>query len=252
MVDIAISFKERYFGINEHFDMLLVILILMAFLYKKFDFSKILIGFALVYFGIYLTPFFIEIITTYCIPSDVYWRMWWILPVPTIVCYALVKLIELSKDKNMKKILIVLCIFIICITGNNIYNDTLYSKADNIYKLPQDTLELCDYVNEHNSNNNIEEKRVFVPNSLVCYIRQYDAGIKMPYGRNVLKGYTWPAPCWENVDVNLETLVSYGVRAKCNYLIWPKYSERYDQLMLYDWIEIGESDYYYVLYRAIE
>lgn len=72
-----------------------------------------------------------------------------------------------------------------------------------------------------------EEIRVIVPDEMVCSIRQYDATIKMPYGRAVLKGEQVHIIRDIILHVPLQTEL-LGLNAKqygCNYLVYPMSGE---------------------------
>ena len=60
-----------------------------------------------------------------------------------------------------------------------------FSKPQNIYKLPQEAIELCDIINSDSQN---EESRAIVyqgdvfDRGSIVYIRQYSSRIQMLYG----------------------------------------------------------------------
>jgi hypothetical protein len=62
-----------------------------------------------------------------------------------------------------------------------VYSAGTFTKAENVYKLPQEALDVADIMAAAGVNWKV---RAVVPNELLCYIRQYRCDIGLFYGRN--------------------------------------------------------------------
>lgn len=171
-------------------------------------------------------PISAHIIIKYCIGAEVYWRMFWLLPMFFCIAYVLVRWLFAVEGRMRFAIFFVAAAAVIMLSGQRVYTTANFQKAENAYKLPQSVIEVCDFVREdyrkasgtdsgtdsgtvsgadsgtdsaENSSKDSgtvsdqdhgadAQPKITVPNDLLCYIRQYDAGIRMPYGRNALKG----------------------------------------------------------------
>lgn len=79
----------------------------------------------------------------------------------------------------LKMILTGCCCGVMMIWGTPIYQETWFVSAKNPEKLPADTVAICRILHQDGG------VTVAVPGTLTTYIRQTDAGIYMPYGRNM-------------------------------------------------------------------
>lgn len=252
MFDLSLQMLNDYFGPSMHLLLLISAFIFFVLFNKKIKFSKSIICFIVVFAVIYFMPIFSKIIITYCIPENTYWRMLWIIPVPIIVCYMFVQGICILKKKYVRFFCVIISIVIIRITGYNVYGYSLFDKSENIYKLPKDTIEVCNVIKSDTQLYFRKVARVLAPNELVSSIRQYDASIKMPYGRSYVMGGYGITPYWYAVDKNVEGIVKYFKETSCNYLVWPKESKMCDQLLISGFTYVGESTNYYILYNEVE
>ncbi len=144
-------------------------------------------GYTWIFFLIFFCPLTAKIIMDYCIGADVYWRMFWILPIPVVMAYVFTASLRETAIWKRAALMIGMTL-VIMVTGSAVYTSESFSKAQNIYKLPQEALDVCQIINKDAHENGIEEKKVIVVNELLSYIRQYDGSIQMPYGRDALKG----------------------------------------------------------------
>ena len=166
--------------------------------YKKILF----VVFPTLWLGVLLLPPIYRVIAS-LIGEDIYYRFFWILPISITIAYTFTKIFELLVDKlgavedkqgrsgTRKKLfkieitseivalLILSCIIII--SGDFVYNNWRFSKAENIYHVPNEVIEICDAIH-------IEGREVVAafPNEFIQYVKQYDPTILPPYGRNIL------------------------------------------------------------------
>lgn len=156
--------------------------------------------------------------------TDTYYRMLWIIPMGMITVYAIVKFLG---DTVKKRIIgLVVSIALIVVSGRCIYTCDIFFKSENIYGIPQQTINVVEFLRSIDQH----ERITVLPSAdLVTTIRQYDATICMPYGRdmyNAALNYTHPvyevydAPERLNVsklleisrDFEIEYIIIYAAR----------------------------------------
>ncbi len=209
------------------------------------------LGFLLLFSFIYLCPFTAHVIMEYCIGKNVYWRMFWIVPVTVLIAYMFASMISCLGRKWQQCI----AIFGICLaimqSGIFIYREN-FSERQNRYKLYMEIPVICDLIEEDAGKYGITEKGLIVVNDLTAQIRQYDASIRMPYGRNALRNEKiskrasdiYAAMNEDPLDVN--TLVVKAADGKYQYLVF--YKEAYREELKragYELIgDVGNYDIY--------
>ena len=105
----------------------------------------------------------------------------------------------------------------------------------------------------------ISDKKAIVVNELLPYVRQYDAEICMPYGRNALrnKGFEnknskkiYQVMCSPQPD--LQSLKKYSQREACNYLVYYKDNLAREALCGLGYEVAGELDAYTIFYLNLK
>lgn len=170
---------------------------------------------------VFFCPLTAWIIMEYCIGELVYWRMLWLLPEIVIVALFFTRL-YLHFKGTKKLIALLIMVAMIIMTGNGFFRFIHLSKVDNIEKLPSATISVCDSLKEHQAMYGDEQIRVIVTDELICSVRQYDATIKMPYGRAVLKGeQVHPIhEVLQDLSNQVEGLSELARQYGCNYLVY--------------------------------
>lgn len=109
-----------------------------------------------------------------------FWRMLWMIPVILVIGVAVVDLACVVKQKWLTCAIVLACVGLIMLSGDNIYRqEGVYVKAENAYKLPQESIDIAQWIMERDEN-----PTILAPTELYCYIRQYDGRIKIIYGRD--------------------------------------------------------------------
>ncbi|MCI9004249.1 MAG: hypothetical protein HFH39_03200 [Lachnospiraceae bacterium] len=221
--------------------------------------TGLLSWYSVFFFGIYFFPVTAKIIMEYCIGADVYWRMFWILPLPMVVAYGFAFHLKPALPWRKKAALVAGAALVIAVTGSAVYTPQNFSKADNIYKIPQNVVDLCDRIEEDATMRGISDKKAIVVNELLPYVRQYDAEICMPYGRNALrnKGFEnknskkiYQVMCSPQPD--LQSLKKYSQREACNYLVYYKDNLAREALCGLGYEVAGELDAYTIFYLNLK
>lgn len=115
------------------------------------------------------------------IDEEIYYRVFWTLPIGLIFCYGSIRLLIRMK-KTMSRLLVgLLLILAICMNGKLVYKTTPYIKATNAYHVPQIVIDVADAVRME------KYKPIAVlPSELLPFLRQYTGDIFTPYGRNIV------------------------------------------------------------------
>jgi len=128
---------------------------------------------------LFFNPLFIRIIYG-VIGEEIYYRILWLLPVAIVIAYTIVKIYCGLRGRKAYGFLGLAAILVI-ISGSCIYFNPAFERAENIYHVPDEVVEICDAIE-------VEGREVMAvfPSEMIIYIRQYSARVCMPYGREML------------------------------------------------------------------
>lgn len=204
---------------------------------------------------IYACPLTAKIIMDYCIGRDVYWRMFWLLPIVLVIAYVLTLIFSQIKQSFLKGIWIVVAVALIGICGNSMYHNELFKNTTNYYKLPQEVIEICDIVLDDAEGGYI---KMVVPNSLTSYIRQYNGSIKLAYGRETEKDGQVDTPeagiLYDVMNNSFEdpaALAESSKMVKCNYIVLRRTSTISESISDYSFEYLNETENY-IIFRETE
>ena len=150
---------------------------------------------AFVYFPALLMVVFVCPITYYLydrvhLDVSTYYRLIWVIPMGVITAYGLTKLFG---GKMLTRVIgVIVSVALIAIAGKCVYTSDHVYASSNIYGIPDDPINVVDAIRAVDDSQRIT---VLCPNVLTFYVRQYDANICMPYGRemfDVNNDYTDP------------------------------------------------------------
>ncbi len=128
---------------------------------------------------LFFNPLFIRVIYG-VIGEEIYYRILWLLPVSIVIAYTIVKIYCRLKGRKAYGFL-GLAAILVMISGSCIYFNPAFKRAESIYHVPQEVVEICDAIE-------VEGREVMAvfPSEMIIYIRQYSAKVCMPYGREML------------------------------------------------------------------
>lgn len=196
--------------------------LLFLFIYKKKEEPVILFLYpSILLFLIIFNPVTAKVLTKFMSGEEVYWRSFWLLPIPFVLAYVPVKLTEQQSERRMKLMVLTACTVIIIMSGRFVYTKENYSKIDNPYKIPTEVIQVCDIIEEDIKEHHTKNltPRVIVPWEMVMTVRQYDANIEMLYGR-------WGGPVQAlrdemyNGSPDIEKVVDYARVYSCEYIVF--------------------------------
>lgn len=149
-------------------------------------------------------------------------RLYWLVPVFFLVAYAMVLLVQKAEKRRLDTILIMLLTAFIAVSGRYMGSDDTFEKAENMYKLPTEVIEIVDMINaDAESLAKYDERKSIMPLELSTYARQYDGSLPMLYGRypegdNSVSVYHLMGV---EDEVEVDRVVEYAVMEGCDYLV---------------------------------
>lgn len=131
--------------------------------------------------------------------ASTYYRVLWLLPSEVSVCAAACVLMERASKPVLKVLIPAAAAVLIMLTGSFTYTSDIASKAENPYHLPQNVMDICDYISP--GEGRYEVCAVFPP-ELVYYVRQYRTDIRLVYGREMVEP-AWAGEGWNGVYLQM-------------------------------------------------
>lgn len=250
---------DDYNGSGMQMGLFFACLIYLAVQKKEKEKNHLFLGYTLLFFIICFFPLTAKVIMRVCIEEEVYWRMFWLLPTAVVTAYTAVQILMQTEGKIKRHLFLGAMLLVIALTGTNVYNGTIFDRKQNNYKLPQDAVDICDMIEQDAASNGISHKKLITVNGLLSSIRQYDAGILMPYGYDAIKknkANTTNAyqiyQIMSSESKNWDSLAWYAAMEDCNYLAYPSGEEAADVLSAYGYDVVGANESYYVYRREFK
>jgi len=170
---------SRFAGNGMYMLLFFISLIYIYISNTKNDYCALLSYYSILMLALIYNPFIAKFIMSF-IDDYVYWRVFWMLPIPIVIAFSAASIIDGVPEKFERVIVTISLIAIVIISGKLIFVSENFTTSSNLYKLPQETIEICDIL-ELDCSGDI---RLVVPAELETTIRQYNANIFMLYGRD--------------------------------------------------------------------
>lgn len=170
----------------------LALLYLFGSLRKKSEYShrdKMILWLTALLVFVIVFPITAWFIMKYCVEPEVYRRMFWMIPLPLLVAYVGARVVTEEKSKLRKLVVAAAFLLIVITSYPSIYSGGSFARASEPYKVGTNTMAVCDVLEQDAKEQQIGQIRVIVPDDLTIRLRQYDAAIVMPYGRDVVAGH---------------------------------------------------------------
>lgn len=158
---------------------LFIISLIYCLLRAKKEYKIFLIGSTICLFGTFLNPLLSDFVAQKITGVYVYWRLYWLLPIYYGIAYSMTEVMDRLKKYHI--VTTVIFVFLIFISGNYIFMPPYYYRYTNIYKLPNEVLEIADCINDNKNNN--EKVCVFLPKVFAAKMRQYSLEFLVPVSR---------------------------------------------------------------------
>jgi len=124
-------------------------------------------------------PLFPVVLNSFFDVNNEYYRFFWITPVVILVPYIATKLVLMMSTPAAKSAMAVALVLIMIISGNFLYKNG-YQKAENIYKMPGELMEISQLLHE---NTDKEYPKVLLEYEYNMQMRQYDPKILLTIDR---------------------------------------------------------------------
>lgn len=233
-------------GGGKHYFVLFCIAILYIFVNNKDNKKDILYTFAIyscVVILINFNPVFSKA-WSWILGSDVYWRVYWLLPIGYSVAYMFADIV-CSEEKKYKRIFImILSICILVISGKLVLNKNNFKDVDNYYKVPDLLLEIIFTIQADDE----EYKKVAGLEEINAYARQIDGNILLYEGRRVIDNYSEGSIVGAAMQKDILKLYNIATWNRCNYIIIKRDMILNLDLTNYGFYKKIENDLY-VLYK---
>lgn len=169
---------------------------------------------------IFLCPLTLLLYRKANLDTSIYYRILWIIPFGILTAYAMVQL-AFSGGKRIKIASVIISAALIVLSGSFIYRSPVLYRSENIYGLPQTTVDIVDYLRSIDSHKRIT---VLPSSTTVTSIRQYDANILMPYGRDMFNpALDYYHPVYEAFEkapvIDMEELVTVSREFDVEYYL---------------------------------
>lgn len=163
---------------------LFVMSLILFFKKNKGVLNVVFIGSAVLTIVFLLNPALYGIISQKITGVDVYWRLYWLLPIYVTLPYMCVYFKNKIIDLKFQMIAGMLICLMISVIGNNVFQLPEYFSAHrNLERIPSEIKKIADYLI-------VEDKgsAVMVPMNQCGYLRQYTSYLKTPYSRDLYNG----------------------------------------------------------------
>lgn len=175
--------------------------------------------------------------------SEILYRVLWMIPFSVITCYAFVEAI-FALPKKKRTYGFAAAVLLIILSGQYLYTNPQFKRAENIYHVPQTVVDICDALKVDG-----REIKVCMPLEYVQYTRQYCPNICQTYGRAVLMGYmvditTDISDYLEKDIVDVKYVSSELKRTMTHYLVISEMKELSEPLENYNYSLVEKMDGY--------
>ena len=201
-----------------------------------------------------LNPFIMYFLTRYLLVGGalgVFWRTWWIIPIPIMIAIMFTKLLDLVKGKGKIVLGVLLCLTI-ALSGQFIFIRDNFYRTQNMYQLPNEILWISEIIESDLGGQDPAQNRVVAVYEIAWRLRLYNPDIRMQFGRTprsdvgreIFDNINVPAPDFKVIDLLLQDLqVSYFVidNLRLDSLEYPSLSPEDVGYIL-----LGDTGYYSV------
>jgi len=240
-----IKLYRDYVGTGMLAGLFIVSVAALVYLEKEKDRRVLLVLLPILVFVIFLFPLFAWAVNQYA-ESEIYYRFLWLLPVTIVIAYVGTKLAMFVTGWRRIAAVVVLC-GIIAVCGDYVYDNDYYSKAENLYHVPDTVVEICDDIVIPG-----REVRAVFPADMVQYVRQYTPFVCLAFGRDVIVDrWNLSNEMYEIYELGYPSgiteasLLAEACRSyEVHYVIWDSDRDMMGSLIDYDFSLVATVDKY--------
>lgn len=198
----------------------------------------------------YFNPVFARLVYG-VVGEEIYYRILWLFPMTVVIAYTCAHIygrLARREAGERKADLFALCAAgLIGISGSFIYSSPSFSKAENLYHVPDSVVSICDAIRVPG-----REVMAAFPLELVSYVRQYSPVVCMPYGREMtVERWIFRSPLSDVMEeevIDTEKLVRLAREAQCHFCILREDRKTTKPPQEFGWEVFGRMNGY-VVYR---
>lgn len=229
-----IQMLYKYFNDEKYvfFALFLLSIIYIFITEKNKKIKDFFVGFSVFILLVIWNPIGIYVLNKFINIGSMY-RIYYMLPTCVSIAYALTLLIRSCHNKIEKFIVFTCSMILIPFFGECIFNETTTIKVNNLYKLPDDTVEVAYAIA---SDTETTDKKAMVPYFMSAQIRQVCPEIKLCYSRIIFNpkdenGNSLPhdtddpanyEPVQNLNSGNVAYVTDYCKKQKANYIVFDK------------------------------
>ncbi len=221
MENHAIVLFREYMGTGLIVMWFLVSLVYLFLKEEKKQIRVLFLYVPLVLLLLFFNPLFGFLMSRY-MGDDISYRILWLLPVTVVIAYTCVSVY--GRLAGRKRIAFsVLAVFLVMASGKWIYSNSFFSRAENLYHVPDSIVHICDAIEVPG-----REVTAVFPLDMVQYVRQYSPVVCMPYGREILveSWNEWAiqnplCDAMEAEQINAARLCALAKEQGCIYIVLP-------------------------------
>ena len=149
-------------------------------------------------------------------------RIYWLLPVIWVIAYGLTLLVSRLRAKNewLGFAVVILLSAGLILVGKPLVTEDNFTKAENIYKLPDEVIETVDKINADYDAGLSESRKVALPEELAVYARLYDGTLPLLYGRMPDTDAAGRVYAFMNYEtLNMQEIADGALEQGCGYLV---------------------------------
>jgi len=213
---------KNYIG-NGHIFFLYLIAVIYLLITEKEKQLRILI----IYVPMSILFFFLLPLTRWLyvavgLDGETYYRILWLLPMGISIAYAGFKLYAGFNKVYLRIISIVVVCAVIVISGSYVYKNPHISRAENLYNMPQVTINVCDFIL---ADAEFDHIWAVFPKEHVSFVRQYSSLIRLAYGRDVLVDrWIIESPIYDLMEkqdiIDIPALLEFTREKNVNYIVF--------------------------------
>ncbi len=194
----VIENQTGYFGTGWQYPFFAIALCGLLLLWKRRD-AAVVTLYTLIMLVIIYCPITAKVLMAF-MGDNVYWRMFWLLPIIPVLGVAMVEFVGLvikafdrifsgKKWAGAAAVALVVAIYAGLLYGGGyfVYQDGNVIWAKNPEKLPPEIVDIIEAVNSDYEAAPEGEKKVAAVGTIVPFIRQYDSTILLTYGRSTVQ-----------------------------------------------------------------
>lgn len=214
---------KLYTGLKWLFVLTLVSWLYLLFREKNKSIRMVLVYAPMLIFLLFLFPLTRKCFVAAGLDGETYYRVIWTIPMGILAVYGGCVFFQ-----RFRKMGFVIMAGLIILLGNYVYQGQYISKAENLYHIPDSVVHVCDYIGNKDAS---EQVVALFPEEMIHFVRQYDATIQMPYGRDMLvERWNYYQPIHDMIKnhevLPMEELLAETRKVNCQYLVF-----RIDQQM---------------------